>query len=430
MSKRQIAYMTVLLVMCALLNPVASAGEKGALWSFDQVTDNMLPVGWKVEATTPLGPLATWAVVKDDTAPDGEKSLAMVSPNYDFQHDEDVYHLCWTDKVSYTDVDISLKLKANSGNQDRGGGPIWRVQDRNNYYICRANPLEGNIRLYFVKNGKREAIADSKIDMVSHQWYEIGIKQQGEHIEVIFNGKKLFEADDDTFPEGGGVGVWTKADAMVSFNDLSVVPLEKEAGIDLSFEQCVPGKLPQGWKIEGTRQNGPLATWEVVQEKGAPDGKQVLALTSPNHKSHGTYNLCWTDGVRFQDGKIEVKFKGNTGDGDQGGGPIWRVQDKDNYYVCRANPLENNFRLYFVKDGRRQQIASARANIPTGQWHAIKIEHTGSHIVCLFNGKKLLEVDDDTFPDAGGVGLWTKADAATSFDEFEVELGSVKGNKR
>ncbi len=194
--------------------------------------------------------------------------------------------------------------------------------------------------------------------------------------------------------------------------------------LELSFEDVAVGKIPKKWKVEGTRQTGPLATWKVAREADAPDGKQVLVLTSPNHTSNGTYNLCWTNAVKFLDGEIEVKVKGNTGKVDQGGGPIWRVKDKDNYYICRANPLENNLRVYYVKDGKRKELASANVDIPIDKWHEIKIEHEGNHIVCSFNGKKLLEVDDGTFPAAGGVGLWTKADAATSFDEFEVEVGA------
>jgi len=427
MKAKMILCIATTLVVSLSFGTHAWPNKTKDLWTFEKITKNMIPVGWKLEATTPLGPLATWGVAKDNTAPNGGKVLSMISPNYDFQHDEDVYHLCWTDKVSYKDVDINVKLKANSGNQDRGGGPIWRVKDKDNYYICRANPNEGNIRLYFVKNGKREEITDAKIDMPSHIWHEIGIKHKGNHIEVSFNGKKLFEADDNTFSEGGGIGLWTKADATVSFNSLSVISPdakeEQQEEIELSFEDISPGKLPKGWKIEGTCQVGPLSTWEVVREDGAPDGKKTLALTKPNHTNRGTYNLCWTNAVTFQDGEIEVKLKGNTGKIDQGGGPIWRVKDKDNYYICRANPLENNLRLYFVKDGKRQQLASADVEIPSGKWHEIEIEHIGSHIVCELNDKKLLEVDDDTFPKAGGVGLWTKADAATSFDEFEVEFG-------
>jgi hypothetical protein len=147
----------------------------------------------------------------------------------------------------------------------------------------------------------------------------------------------------------------------------------------------------------------------------------VLSLTKTNHESGSTFNLCWTDGLRFKEGRITVSLKPNTGQEDQGGGPIWRVQDKDNYYICRANPLESNFRVYYVKDGSRTQLATANVTIPSGRWHTIAIEHRGDKIVCSLNGEKLLEATDNHFPDAGGVGLWTKSDAASSFDDLEIE---------
>ena len=192
-----------------------------------------------------------------------------------------------------------------------------------------------------------------------------------------------------------------------------------------SFEETAVGKLPDGWKVEGTRQDGPLATWEVVEDTSAPDGGKVLALTKPNHTSGETFNICWTDRVQFKDGKVELNFKANGGTEDQGGGPIWRVQDKDNYYICRANPLENNFRVYYVKDGKRKQLASANAEMPSGQWQEIEVQHIGNHIVCSLNDKKLLEVDDATLPNAGGGGCWPTADAVTACDRLEVASGAA-----
>ncbi len=196
----------------------------------------------------------------------------------------------------------------------------------------------------------------------------------------------------------------------------------EEEKIELTFENVPVGKIPTGWKIEATNQKGPLATWQVVEDKTAPSGKKVLALTTPNHHFGGTFNLCWTDQIKFQDGEIEVKFKANSGVEDQGGGVIWRVKDKDNYYISRYNPLENNFRIYYVKDGARRMLASARIKLPAHQWHELKIKQEGKKITGYLNGKKLLEVEDNTFPGAGGVGLWTKADAATSFDNFKIEV--------
>ncbi len=192
--------------------------------------------------------------------------------------------------------------------------------------------------------------------------------------------------------------------------------------IVLTFEDVPLGHIPPGWKIEATNQRGKLATWQVIADTTAPSGKQVLALTSPNHTFGGTFNLCWTKTIHFLNGEIKVHFKANRGVEDQGGGVIWRAQDKDNYYISRYNPLENNFRIYYVKDGARRMLASARIKLPAHVWHELKIVQNGDKIYGYLNGKKLLEVEDHTFTQAGGVGLWTKADAATSFDDFTVKL--------
>ncbi|MCH8241689.1 MAG: hypothetical protein IH897_03635, partial [Planctomycetes bacterium] len=186
------------------------------------------------------------------------------------------------------------------------------------------------------------------------------------------------------------------------------------------FESSRAGTLPDAWRVEATRPDGPLATWQVASDLSAPTPSKVLSMIRPNHQARGTYNLCWRDDVQFEDGEILLHFKANEGEVDQGGGPIWRAKDSDNYYVCRANPLEDNFRLYYVKDGVRHQIATADAEIPPGIWHTIKVIHQGNRIECHLDGTKLLEVTDDTFAGRGGVGLWTKADAATSFDNFVI----------
>ncbi|GBD92369.1 hypothetical protein BMS3Abin04_03104 [bacterium BMS3Abin04] len=190
--------------------------------------------------------------------------------------------------------------------------------------------------------------------------------------------------------------------------------------VNLSFDNIKAGQLPNGWKIEATNQKGLLATWKVIVDTTAPSGNKVLAMTSPNHSFGGTFNLCWTNGVNFLNGEIKVMFKADKGIEDEGGGVIWRAQDKGNYYIARYNPLENNFRIYYIKDEARKILASARIKLPARKWHELKIVQNGNHISGYLNGKKLLEVDDNTFTKTGGVGLWTKADAVTSFDNFEI----------
>lgn len=99
------------------------------------------------------------------------------------------------------------------------------------------------------------------------------------------------------------------------------------------------------------------------------------------------------------------------------------MQDKDNYYIARWNPLEDNFRLYSVRSGDRRQLASANVNVPAATWQTIAIEHQGDRITGFLNGRKMFEVEDNTFAEAGGIGVWTKADAATSFDDLTIAAG-------
>lgn len=188
-----------------------------------------------------------------------------------------------------------------------------------------------------------------------------------------------------------------------------------------AFDEEKVGPPVGEWKVEGTRQSGPIATWAVVADPSAPSAPNVLALTASEHGSDSTYNLCWSSTLRFQDGRVTIKFKPVGGVDDQGGGVMWRVKDKDNYYVARANPAEENFRVYVVKDGVRKQLASAKTPLSAGQWHTMSIGHDGDRIECFLDGLKHLAVNDATLPGEGGVGFWTKADATTAFDDLWVE---------
>ena len=191
------------------------------------------------------------------------------------------------------------------------------------------------------------------------------------------------------------------------------------------FETVAVGTLPQGWIVDATNPPKKLATWEVIEDSTAPSGKKVLALTKINNTYilfGNSFNLCYTNKVSFLDGTISVKFKARSGRIDQGGGIMWRVQDRNNYYVARFNPLEDNFRFYSVKNGVRRQIASADVKLSPG-WHAMKIVQKGTHFEGYLDGKKLLEAENDSCKKSGGTGLWTKADAATSFDDFDVTAG-------
>lgn len=186
-----------------------------------------------------------------------------------------------------------------------------------------------------------------------------------------------------------------------------------------SFEDP-PGGMPAEWRIETTnpREAGVQARWQIRAEAGAPSGERIAALVDPQGATGQAYNLCWTAKVEQADVELEVAVRAESGEEDQGGGPAWRVQGADNYYLVRWNPLEDNFRLYYVQDGERVQIASAHVEADPSAWHRIRVSHAGTGIACAFDGEVLLRAEDATHTLPGGVGLWTKADAATAFDDL------------
>lgn len=184
------------------------------------------------------------------------------------------------------------------------------------------------------------------------------------------------------------------------------------------FEDAKVGELPKGWSATKTGE-GPGSVWKVLEDATAPAGAKVLAQISGDGKG-ALFNLCVSAEPKLVDVEIKLSLKAVNGRIDQGGGPVWRYQDANNYYIARVNPLEDNFRVYRVIDGKRTQLATADVKAEEGKWHKLRIVHTGDHIQCSLNGKLLLDVKDSAITKAGLIGLWTKADAVTSFDAITV----------
>jgi hypothetical protein len=179
------------------------------------------------------------------------------------------------------------------------------------------------------------------------------------------------------------------------------------------------GKLPEGWKAAKTGK-GEGSVWKVVEDATAP-GKTGCALAQAASGPGPLFNLCVAEDAEFKDGSVAVSFKAVEGERDQGGGLVWRYRDANNYYVTRMNPLEDNYRVYKVVAGKRIQLGTKeRIKVPVGEWHTLEVRTEGDRIACYLDGRKELEVTDDTFPKAGKVGLWTKSDARTYFDDFRV----------
>lgn len=187
--------------------------------------------------------------------------------------------------------------------------------------------------------------------------------------------------------------------------------LAAAAAETVNFDKAEVGKPPSGWTASqtGTGQ----AKWAVVQDDTAPTKPNVL-----KQSGQATYPICLKDDTNLKDGFVEVKFKAISGKEDQAGGLIWRAKDANSYYVARANALENNVTVYHTINGRRTEKKRARITVASNQWHTLRVDFQGSHFTVGFNGQTALEWDDETFKDGGKVGVWTKADSVTEFDDF------------
>jgi hypothetical protein len=196
----------------------------------------------------------------------------------------------------------------------------------------------------------------------------------------------------------------------------------------INFDSAKTGTLPPGWSSAMTHKGG-APKWEVLQDATAPSKPNVLAQTSTD-STDGRFPLAIYDQSNLKDGEVSVKFKPVSGKVDQAAGVVWRYRDPDTYYIARANALENNVVLYKVEGGRRSSLApkgtppktyGVKHKVPSGVWGTLRVTFQGPVFMVYMNGEKLFEVEDSTFTQTGKVGLWTKADSVTHFDDFEFK---------
>ncbi len=186
--------------------------------------------------------------------------------------------------------------------------------------------------------------------------------------------------------------------------------------------------LPPGDFTTALTGQGKAGVWAVMKDDASPNQGNVLAQTDVDATSY-RFPICVYDKLSAKDPDISVKFKAVSGKKDQAAGVVWRYRDKDNYYIVRANALENNVVLYKVQNGKREDLPvkgegrtyGKKAKVPSGQWNTLRVTAAGNLFTVYLNGEKLYEVEDSTFADAGKVGLWTKADSVTYFDDLEVK---------
>ena len=196
----------------------------------------------------------------------------------------------------------------------------------------------------------------------------------------------------------------------------------------ITFDSAKVGTVPRDWTVAMTHEGG-APKWEIVLDPSAPSKPNVLAQTSTDNTS-GRFPLAIYEKASFTNGTLSVRFKPVSGERDQAAGLVWRYRDPDNYYLVRANALENNVVLYKVENGKRISLEpkgtpsktyGVKHKVPRQAWSTLQVSFDGPHFAVSVDGSKIMEVEDTTFSMAGKTGFWTKADSVTYFDDFQIE---------
>ncbi len=215
-----------------ILTPLTAASDEDFTFTFNNDEPGKIPTGWS-QYYTGKGDATDWKVVDmsaEQAGDEGNKVLAQLSednPNYHFNV---IVH----DGFKAKNISLNVRLKGVKGKMDKGGGFVWRFIDADNYYVVRANPLEDNVVLYKVENGKRIDLPllgkgktyGVEVEPLGNDWNTLALTVQDNLFTVYLNNKQIFEVRDDTFPESGKVGFWTKADAVTYFDDLKITDIK------------------------------------------------------------------------------------------------------------------------------------------------------------------------------------------------------------
>jgi hypothetical protein len=179
----------------------------------------------------------------------------------------------------------------------------------------------------------------------------------------------------------------------------------------VNFDDMKAGVPPPGWTA--TQTGSGTAKWSVEKDASAPSKPNVL-----KQSGQATFPVCIKNDTKIQDGFVEVKFRPVAGKEDQAGGVIWRVQDANNYYISRANALEDNVTIYHTINAKRVAFKNINTKVTSGVWHTLRVGFVSNKFTVTFDGNKVIDATDESFANAGKVGVWTKADSVTLFDDF------------
>jgi len=204
---------------------LASAGpralaETGAIMiAINHMKLGSPPSGF-IFARTGKGAESKWTVTEDQTASSGRAIEQTSTDRTDYR-----FPLAIHESLSAANLDVGIRFKAVAGKIDQAGGIAVRLQDADNYYVVRANALEDNVRFYRVVQGRREQLDGANLRVAPNQWHTLGLRAEGERFTISYDGKTLFSVTDRTFAEAGGVALWTKADSVTRFDEITITTL-------------------------------------------------------------------------------------------------------------------------------------------------------------------------------------------------------------
>lgn len=194
--------------------------------------------------------------------------------------------------------------------------------------------------------------------------------------------------------------------------------LAQQGSTMIAIDKMDIGSPPPGFEFVRTGQGG-AAQWAVVDDASAAGGRAIEQVSTD--RTDYRFPLAIYSAVSLADGEAALRFKAVAGNVDQAAGIAMRLIDANNYYVVRANALEDNVRFYRVVKGRREQLAGVNIKVSGAEWHRLGLKAAGERFSIMFDGKLLFTATDRTFAGAGKVALWTKADSVTRFDSIEIK---------
>ena len=207
---------TAILVFVALLGAVTISPAAAQTLDFSDAALGQPPARFSF-ARTGSGPQGRWEIGRDDSAAGGRALAQLSADSTDYRFPLAIY-----EAVDAADVEISARFKPVSGKVDRAGGVVLRYQNPDNYYVARANALEGNVRFYRVLRGKREQLAGADTKITTAQWHTLALRAEGDRFAVSLDGRALTTTKDGTFGGAGKVGLWTKADSVTHFDKIEI----------------------------------------------------------------------------------------------------------------------------------------------------------------------------------------------------------------